>query len=244
MNTATMTLTPSTIPDLFGVTEVEEGPAETCTAETLSAAEATRAVLEAAAADEERASQAEELEGLMRSRIIVPAATGGFEAAPIGVTPVPGGPVVVRAHTGSYWTASDHATDPTRAEYGGRIPVPAEVHARLTGLLEAGVRVDHLWTAHEMPATWRPGDRYPALVPSPVSLRKMDATIAAENARAAERTIATVGRSAKVAGLAGITVATAPFAMFGSLDPVVFGGVEHPESGLVAWAVLAQWIWE
>ena len=66
MNTATMTLTPSTIPDLFGVTEVEEGPAETCTAETLSAAEATRAVLEAAAADEERASQAEELEGLWR----------------------------------------------------------------------------------------------------------------------------------------------------------------------------------
>jgi hypothetical protein len=174
-------------------------------------------------------------------RLLAPACEAGYELSLLGTTVLPQRQVIRRTQQGT-WLLTDYRQDATAALYGGRIPIPAESHARLTELAAAGVAPDHVWLAHQLPGDWQPGQPVDALVPDPKHLRQRDQRLI-RGLQAASRTAAQV---LAVGGLALGTMALAPLAMLGGvgLDPVVLGGVQHPTLPLVVWVELARWEWQ
>jgi hypothetical protein len=173
--------------------------------------------------------------------LLTPAREAGYELSLLGATVLPQGQVIRRTPHGT-WLLTNYSQDPTAASYGGRIPIPAEPHARLTELAAAGVAPDHVWLAHQLPEDWHPGQPLDGLVPDPKHLRQRDQRLIRE-LTAASRTAAQV---LAVGGLALGAIAVAPLAMLDGvgLDPIVLGGVQHPTLPLVVWAELAAWEWQ
>jgi hypothetical protein len=175
---------------------------------------------------------------LADERMIHPASEAGHELALLGATVLPQRQTIARTEHGN-WLLVDHVDDPTADEYGGALPVPAEELGRLQTLDEAGVRPQLAWLGHQLPADYVDGDPIPRLVPPPRELREKDERLTIALTRA---------RSLLLTGLGGMLAATAalplaPLALIGS-DPVIFGGVRHPQLPIVAWSVLCSWTWE
>jgi hypothetical protein len=168
------------------------------------------------------------LDALTRERILEPAENAGLEVALFGASLLPQEQTICRTSQGT-WLFVDNHDDPTAAQYGGKIPLPAVQYHRLTSLAHAGVRPDHVWLAHQLPSDWD-GARLPQLVPAPAPLRQQDEVLL-DNVR---RFMRGVGELA-----VGLGAAAAQ-----GLDPIVLGGVQHPALPVVSWVVLAQWTWE
>ena len=164
---------------------------------------------------------AAEAEAVARRRVIEPARAAGIELPLLGVSELPTAPIRFDGAAGT-WLVTSAAQDPTARATGGRVPVPAEVHRRLRGLRDAGVGVDLVWLAHELPAPGLTDAAIAKLVPPP------------RDGRLAGRVRGAIGR---VAPLAGVGLAVA------ALDPIVLGGVRHPTAPAVAWVELARWTW-
>lgn len=176
---------------------------------------------------------------MTEQRMLVPARRVGQELAVAGTTALPQSQEVVDTQWGK-WLFVDHVEDPTATQYGGDIPVPEKDHAKLVMLDRAGVRPDLVWLGHQLPASWKVGDPVP--VPAPRPLREKDAQLA-------QRLAVTTSWFLKAAG-ALLAAAAAPAALGAvafagvGLDPIVLGGVKHPDHPVVQWCVLAQWEWQ
>jgi hypothetical protein len=174
---------------------------------------------------------------LAEERMLSPARRQGYKVRLLGATVLPQRQVIARTSQGA-WLFVDHVKDPTAKQYKGKIPVPVEQHARLTALARAGVRPDLVWLGHELPATWREGDAIPELVPPPRHLREKD-----------ERLTQRLRVATELFLKGAAALLSTPFVVAGAiaeagLDPIVLGGVRHPEAPVVQWVLLAQWEWE
>ncbi len=174
------------------------------------------------------------LSNLVDERMVIPAREAGYELALVGATVLPTEQTIAKTDRGT-WLFVDHVDDPTSREYRGRLPIPAEPLAHLAELHRAGVRPQFAWIGHELPTGYKEGEPVPRLVPPPRQLREKD-----------ERLTLRLGSIAKVwaTTLAGLVVA--PAAALGAIgtDPIIFGGVRHPDQPVVAWCVLCSWDWE
>lgn len=180
---------------------------------------------------------------LAEQRVVDPARRAGLEVPMLGATVLPQRQTICRTDQGA-WLLVDHTDDPTASHYRGKIPIPAAEIAVLRRLHDAGVHVDTVWLAHELPATYRAGDAIPRLVPVPRELREKDERLTARLTTATELFLkaAALTLTAAVAaplGVIGVAAAATP-----GLDPVILGGVTHPTLPLVQWCLLAQWEWE
>jgi hypothetical protein len=174
---------------------------------------------------------------LAERRMLSPARELGYELRLVGATVLPQRQVIARTSQGA-WLFVDHVEDPTAEQYQGKLPIPADQHTRLTELYRAGVRPDLVWLGHELPATWREGAPIPKLVPPPRHLREKDQRLTQRLRVATELFLKAIGATLSV-----------PFAVAGAiaeagLDPIVLGGVRHPQAPVVQWVLLAQWEWE
>jgi hypothetical protein len=174
---------------------------------------------------------------LAEQRMLSPARRHGYEVRLLGATVLPQRQVIARTSQGA-WLFVDHVEDPTARQYKGKIPIPAEQHARLTALDRAGVHPDVVWLGHQLPATWREGDPIPQLVPAPRHLREKDQRLTQRLRVATELCLKGIG------ALLSAPVAVAGAIAEAGLDPIVLGGVRHPEAPVVQWVLLAQWDWE
>jgi hypothetical protein len=165
---------------------------------------------------------------LTRQRILEPAENAGFGLPLFGASVLPQEQTICRTSHGT-WLFVDNRDDPTAAEYDGKIPVPAVQDERLRALARAGVRPDHLWLAHQLPADWD-RTKLPRLVPAPAPLRQRDEQLL-EQVRGFFS-----GLGQMALGLGAVLGA--------GLDPLVLGGVQHPSLPVVDWVVLAQWSWD
>ncbi len=189
------------------------------------------------------ASVSRELADRAEMRMLSPARQRGYELRLVGATVLPRRQVIARSEWGT-WLFVDHVEDPTAYEYDGKIPIPATEHAKLTDLAQAGVRPDLLWIAHQLPAEWKEGDAIPQLVPAPAHLREKDERLVRRLTTASKLFLGACG-ALLAAAAAPLAFAAVPAAAIGAgLDPIVLGGVRHPEVPAVQWALLAQWQWE
>jgi hypothetical protein len=172
-------------------------------------------------------------------QVLSPARERGYELLLLGATVLPQRQVIARTEHGT-WLFVDHLDDPTAREYDGKIPIPAAEHAQLTDLHEAGVRPDLVWLGHELPQAWEDGDAIPQLVPVPAHLRERDQRLVrwlTEGSKLFLRASAAL----TAAALSPLAIAAAAGS---GLDPLVLGGVRHPELPVVQWVLLAQWEWD
>lgn len=171
-------------------------------------------------------------------RLLAPARARGYELRLLGATVLPQRQVIARTPQGA-WVFVDHVADPTALEYDGKIPIPAAEHAKLSELAAAGVRPDVVWLGHELPADYRDGEPIPQLVPSPAHLREKDQRLV-QWLRTGSKLFLGFAAGLGAAALSPLMLAGA----LAGLDPIVLGGVRHPELPVVQWVLLAQWAWE
>jgi uncharacterized protein YjeT (DUF2065 family) len=184
-------------------------------------------------------SVSSELSERTEARVLAPARQRGYELRLVGGTVLPQRQVIARSQWGT-WLFVDHAEDPTAREYGGKIPIPLVQHARLSDLAQAGVRPDVVWLAHELPAGWEEGEAIPQLVPAPAHLREKDQRLVQRLRALSDATLKAAGMTLAVAGAAASSLTV----LGAGLDPIVLGGIKHPQYPVVEWVVLAQWEWE
>jgi hypothetical protein len=179
------------------------------------------------------------LDELAEHRMLSPARRAGYELLSVGVTGLPEHEVKVQTQWGT-WLFVNHLEDPTAKEYKNEIPVPDDQKDRLFELSRHGVKPDLAWIAHQLPDSYKDGD---PLVPPPRELREKDERLKLRLIRTMR--IYLKGVFTILAG-----VAAAPLTVVGGvvagvgLDPIILGGVKHPELPIVKWCVLAQWEWE
>jgi hypothetical protein len=177
-------------------------------------------------------------------RMFAPAREAGYELQRVGVTMLPQEMKTVHTPYGT-WLFVNHLDDPTADEYGEKLPIPNEQLARLHHLAELGVNPQNVWNGHEMPPTYKVDDPIPRLVPPPKQLREKDQRLALQLATATKFFLMASGTLVAAAAAAPLAVAGGAVSVLGvGLDPIIFGGVRHPELPVVDWCVLAQWNWE
>ncbi len=171
----------------------------------------------------------------LERRVLGPARAAGADLECFGVTRTPGPSEelrIVMDGRGVHWVVAPPDRDPTRER--GLIPVPQVQLHRLQTLRSAGVELDYVYVAHELPETWRPGEPIPQLVPPPPRIAASERVVA----RTANITL----RALKASAVGVATALAAPLS-FAALDPMVIGGVLSDNSDSVAWAILASWTW-
>ena len=178
---------------------------------------------------------------LAERQMLSPARRAGYELRLVGATVLPQRQTIERTKWGT-WLFVNHAEDPTSEEYGGRIPIPPDQLARLRELDRIGVTPKHAWIGHQLPDTYEDGAPLPRLVPDPPSLREKDERLTLGLASATSLYFKAITGFLAGAGTAPLLALGA--AAGAGLDPIVFGGVQHPDLPVVEWCVLAQWEWE
>jgi hypothetical protein len=139
--------------------------------------------------------------------------------------------------------AAHPARDPVAAAGGGLIPAPPEVRRQLAEL--RNYDPDLLWVVRELPGRWEPGQEPPRMIG--VETRRENEQLhlqAAATAFTVGRTLLYVAAGVVLAAVGaplalGAAVLTIPLAV--GVDPIVLGGIVHPETGAVAWVPLAAW---
>jgi hypothetical protein len=187
-----------------------------------------------------------ELDEAIERRVLDPARRIGHELEAIGLTALPEGTLVQPTAHGTWLLAADYLNDPGLAQ-DRAIAIPERELQTLRRLRAAGVSVDLIWIAHELPGDWQPDKPMPLIVPDAPRYRQLDQQL--------ERLVVGAARTTLTAAK-GVAVATAAVGALGvglvaglasaseGLDPVILGGVRHPTEQVVAWAVLAQWHWQ
>lgn len=188
-----------------------------------------------------------ELEALVGRRIIGPAKAIRYDLPERGCSEPLVGETWWQRPGGDWVLATPRALDPAAAQWGGNMPAPPKVCERIAKLHRHGVTCDHVAVAHELPAGVGPGDPLPDLVPRSAPSPRDQQAIAVSQA-GLDLTVKAVRGVAVLAGAAavgGVAVATAGVAALGAveLDPILLGGIEHPEVPAVAWVELARWAW-
>jgi hypothetical protein len=178
------------------------------------------------------------LTDLVEERMLTPAREAGYELALVGATVLPQHQTIAKTERGS-WLFVDHVEDPTAGEYGGQLPVPPREFDHLIDLDRIGVRPQLVWIGHQLPADYRDGDPIPRLVPPPRQLREKDQRLTLRLGAAARMWGAALGAMV----VAPVAASVAALGAIGT-DPIIFGGVRHPEQPVVAWCVLCSWDWE
>lgn len=168
-------------------------------------------------------------------RMLQPADRLGCKLDLVGCTVLPQNQEIHLSEQGN-WLFAHPQHDPSASRYGGRVPIPAAQREHLTTLSRAGVRPDHVWIAHELPADFERTDIAERLVPAPQRLRKRDDVLLRRARNFLALSKDAVGAAASLPALA--------LGAFVGLDPVVLGGVQHPTEDAVLWAILAQWEWD
>jgi hypothetical protein len=180
---------------------------------------------------------------LAERRMLSPAREVGYDLRLVGATVLPQRQVIARTQWGK-WLFVSHFDDPTAKDYGGKIPIPAEQFKRLEELHRAGVRPDLVWLGHQLPDGWQEGEAVP--VPAPAHLREKDKRLTQQLSFSTRLFVK--GAAGLLAG-AALAPLAAGAAVLGAaagagLDPIVLGGVQHPEAPVVQWVLLAQWEWQ
>lgn len=205
---------------------------------------------------------ARELDEQLKEFLLEPAFKAGVDVKPLdGVWEVPEQPTIYRMPDKGAWLFSNYKQDLMTLELGGVVAAPGEQIRRLHVLAEAGLACDVVAIAHELPPGWEPGQR---LVPNPPKTREREvmqafakqigkasrATARAAGAATQATAVAAGGLTVIVLGAAvgavGAAAGTVPAvsaapAIALSLDPIIYGGVEH--AGRVRWVELARWYW-
>ncbi len=186
----------------------------------------------------------EELEAFVGRRIIGPAKAIGYDLPERGFSEPLTGESWWQRPNGDWILATPRALDPAAAQSGGQMPAPPEVCERIAALHRHGVSCDHVAVIHELSSGVGPGDPLPALVPKRAPALGDEQAIAFSRAGLdlaiqAVKGVAVLGGAA-VAG--GMALGALPLAAL-RLDPILLGGVEHPEVPAVAWVELARWDW-
>lgn len=185
---------------------------------------------------------------LAEYRMLMPARAAGHELTFVGVTGPPQHESIYRNDWGT-WQFVDHVKDPTAKEYAtvfrrqGGIPIPERQLTWLRELDGCGVNPQLVWIVHQLPDDYRDGDPQPRLVPTPHELREKDEQLVLQLATATRVFLKSVAMTLAGAVTAPLSVAAVTAAGVGA-DPLIFGGVQHPELPAVAWCLLAQWEWE
>jgi hypothetical protein len=190
-----------------------------------------------------------DLQLLLRESDLVATMAGaaGLALPVIGVAPVPAEP---RCYSGDKtdWVLVPAELDPTAA---GGMPLPRDVGRRLRAIVAAGIEVDTLLVAHEVPAKSLPVGvpltthalSKVVTVPEPAAVAERSAAIG----NRIERITQVVAKGAVTAGVVAGTVALAPFALLAGLDPVLLGGRSLRRSpgadDPCVWFELARWVW-
>jgi hypothetical protein len=175
-------------------------------------------------------------------RMLLPARRVGCSLVPIGVSRLPDHRIneTIRADTGTAWHLVDWREDPARDVVNGKNLAPPELIPWLHTLDEAKVRPQLLIAAHEQHPDWKEGDPYTP-VPAPRHLQEKDERLRVQLGFVNKLLLVAVGGLLAVAA-APVVLAGAAIASVG-LDPVLFGGVKHPELPLVEWVYICSWEW-
>lgn len=188
----------------------------------------------------------EELEALVGRRIIGPAREIGYDDLPRrGFSEPLLDENWWQRPNGDWLLATPRALDPVVEQWGGQMPAPPEVCEKLTALQRSGLSCEHVAVIHELPPGVKPGDPIPQLVPT-ARPAVSDAHALAWSRAGLDLTLQAVRGTAllgagAVAG--GLALGAAVPALAGDLDPILLGGVEHPDAPVVAWVELARWAW-
>lgn len=189
------------------------------------------------------------------TQVLAKASAAGLDLPVVGVARRP---VRAQCYEGEKtdWVLVPEHLDPTAA---GGMPLPRDVRQRVTDILAAGIEVDALLVAHEVPTKSLPvgvplgaNDLAKVVtVPPPVAAVQRSAAIGST----IERVANAVGKGAVVTGkaaaytagglaLAAGALALAPLAL---LDPVLIGGRSLRRSPTAddpfVWFELARWDW-
>lgn len=195
---------------------------------------------------------AHELELLVGRRIIGPARAIGHDLPTRGCSAPLTGECWLQRPDGDWLLATPRSLDPAVAQAGGTMPAPPKVCERIVELHRAGVTCDHVAVVHELPMGVGPGDALPALVPQGTPALGDEQAVALSQAGLdlavqAVRGVAVLSGAAIAGGLAvgggGVAVLGALTVGAARLDPILLGGIEHPEVPAVAWVELARWAW-
>lgn len=190
----------------------------------------------------------------LEERLLGPIAQAGHDAPAPVLTERPA-PLDVRyTDRGTTLTAADYARDPLVTQDGGLVRAPKSVQKQLRDFEKHGIDPDRLLIFREMPGIWKPGETPP----------RMMGLETAETARSNHLQHLQVGAAAFAVGKAllyvaggALVVATGAVVAAGAitigavggamapladgLDPIVLAGIDHPETGAVAWTVIAAW---
>jgi len=175
---------------------------------------------------------------LADERMLAPAREAGYTLAVLGATSLPTERSVAETDHGK-WLFVNHLDDPTADEYAGDLPIPPDQLEHLAALDAVGVNPQLAWIGHQLPEDYRIGDPIPRLVPPPRELRERDQRLALTLGSIARVWAMTLGALIAAPAAAGV----AALSLVGT-DPIIFGGVRHPEQPVVAWCVLCSWDWE
>lgn len=191
----------------------------------------------------------------LEQRLLGPIAQAGHDP-PLPVLTKRPAPLEVRyTDRGTTLTAADYLHDPLVAQDGGLVRAPKSVRRKLKKLERHGIDPDRLWILREMPGVWQPGETPPRMMGLETAetarsthLQHLQVGAAAfavgrallytAGAAVVVATGAVVAAGAITVGAVG-AVALAPLAE--GLDPIVLAGIEHPETGAVAWVPIAAW---
>ncbi len=175
----------------------------------------------------------------LETRVFKPARRIGENLQIVGVSAFPERSCVARTAAGTWFFGVEYSSDPG-LQQDGVIAVPADELVRLRSLGAAGLSVDLVWIAHELPATWDPNQPLPQIVPDAQRYGELDVSLE----RGVKALINTSLKAAKLAAHSLATAAKAVASPLQGLDPVILGGVRHSHEPVVAWAVLAKWNWQ
>jgi hypothetical protein len=144
-----------------------------------------------------------------------------------------------------WWLAVPRALDPAAAQHGGAMPTPPEVCERIMRLAASPeFDCDDVVVVHEMPPGLKPGEPIPDLVPkaSPRLSGEKVVELSALPLRLARTALEGMAVASLAVGSAALLTG-AGVAGAAALDPILLGGVRHPELPLVGWQEIARWAW-